>query len=702
MLKRILDLLRGRSNKTPSAALEPAPRSTPEDLPRHAEEYRQREANKQHTQPYLTAMAALQQALSARDYEQARRHALEALDHVPGFVDETLLDGGTFSVQSIPPLEIGGLMFALLDDRAGIERTQSVAASRDQLAKWQGIYTEHEESRALFRAIERVVAGQPGILQNRLKHEAGATDGRRVSTSIDWLEKAGRIRREPSGKTYALFLSAEPAGSPPPTRPGPRVVGSHRRWDMPRKRMVDWSAVTHIALPRSPSRWELDPRDSREDALAESFEIVDSQEWVVLGIEKLAPPERPDPAFRKLYATGSGILALDDLGKSDPGAEAEAMRYGRTGQIESKASLAHGVYRVGVSAMSGSFIGLSRTHIAHAYDERLRLILETDLAKAPEIVALRHRLGVDAAQLHTHIRSVALSDDARRYLFTVVDEAWCVDIDGTGVWGLGVPLQDGYCLQGDDVVGTRSDIQHALDTLGLRLPLAANDVKQRYRALAKEWHPDVNRSPDANARMQEINHAVSLLTGLQGDALAGYSGVRMAYKEMGSTVVSAEGVDVTISFGMSMGEAHAADWIYASAFAADVGRAFVATYSGKVLDVGDSGEPIRYYGIGNVPRRIIDTGDYLYLLTDTRLYVLRNGALLTLIDISEGGDVVVAQMGFGLLEKKRFRWFDEDGAHIATVLSKAPIRRVYQKPDAVIVETRTQRLRIGGARPWWG
>jgi hypothetical protein len=154
--------------------------------------------------------------------------------------------------------------------------------------------------------------------------------------------------------------------------------------------------------------------------------------------------------------------------------------------------------------------------------------------------------------------------------------------------------------------------------------------------------------------MQEINHAVSLLTGLQGDALAGYSGVRMAYKEMGSTAVSAGGVDVTISFGMSLSEAHAADWIYTSAFAADGGRAFIATYSGKVLDVGDSGEPIRSYGIGNVPRRIIDTGDYVYLLTDSRLYVLRNGALLTLIDISDGGDVVVAQTGFGLLEQKRF------------------------------------------------
>lgn len=700
MLKRIPDFLRGKSSRIPAAALEQKPSSTHENLPQHAEVHSQYQANKQHTKPYFAAMTALQQAVSARAYDQARCHALEALDHVPGFVDEWMLDGLTFSVQSIPPLEIGGLVFALLDDRSGIELTQSIAASRGQLVKWQGICAEHEESRALFRAIERVVAAQPGVLQNRVKHEVGAADGRRVSTLIDWLEKAGRIRREPSGTTYALFPLAE-ADASSLTRLNPRVIGSHRRGDIPRKRMIDWSAVTHIALPLSPSRWRLDPRDSREDTLVEPFQIVDSQEWVIRGIEKLAPAERPDPTFRKLYATGSGILALDDLGKSDPGAEAVAMQYGRMGDIESKASLAHGIYRLGVSATSGSFIGLSRNHVAHAYDNRLHLIFETDLSKAPEIVAIQRRLGVDAGQLHTHIRSVALSDDARRYLFTVVDEAWCIGVDGVGVWGLAVPLQDGYRLQDEVAVGTRDDIQHALDTLGLALPLAPNEIKQRYRALAKEWHPDVNRSSGAGTRMQEINQAVSLLTGLQGEALTTYSGVRMAYQEMGSAVVRAEGIDVNISFGMSMGEAQAADWIYASAFAADAGRAFIATYSGKVLEVDHSGKPVIYYDVGNVPRRIIDTGACLYLLTDTRLYVLRNGMLLALVDVSEGGDVVASQTGFGLLEKKRFRWFNESGTHIATVLSKTPIRRVYQRHDAVIVETRTHRLRVAGAHPWW-
>ena len=61
----------------------------------------------------------------------------------------------------------------------------------------------------------------------------------------------------------------------------------------------------------------------------------------------------------------------------------------------------------------------------------------------------------------------------------------------------------------------------------------------------------------------------------------------------------------------------------------------------------------------SVPQRIIDTGEYVYILTSTRLYVLRTDSLHTLIDTLDGGNLVVAKSGFGLLEKKRLRWFDK-------------------------------------------
>jgi hypothetical protein len=82
--------------------------------------------------------------------------------------------------------------------------------------------------------------------------------------------------------------------------------------------------------------------------------------------------------------------------------------------------------------------------------------------------------------------------------------------------------------------------------------------------------------------------------------------------------------------------------------------------------------------------------------------VLHNDTLITLVDISKGGDIIVAQTGFGLIEKKRFRWFNEIGTHIGTVISKDPLRRVHQKSGELIIETRTQRLRVSGMNPWWG
>ena len=110
---------------------------------------------------------------------------------------------------------------------------------------------------------------------------------------------------------------------------------------------------------------------------------------------------------------------------------------------------------------------------------------------------------------------------------------------------------------------------------------------------------------------------------------------------------------------------------------------------------------MRAYDIGAVPRRIVDTGDYLYLLTDTRLYVIRDDALHALIDTFEAGDLVVAQTGFGLLERKRLRWFHEDGRYLGSVVSKDPIRRIYSSNDRMIVETRQRRAVIDGVPAFW-
>ena len=52
-------------------------------------------------------------------------------------------------------------------------------------------------------------------------------------------------------------------------------------------------------------------------------------------------------------------------------------------------------------------------------------------------------------------------------------------------------------------------------------------------------------------------------------------------------------------------------------------------------------------------------------------------------------------------EKKRLRWFREDGRYLGSVVSKDPIRRVYTTRDEMVVETRQWRAAVQGVAKWW-
>ena len=180
-----------------------------------------------------------------------------------------------------------------------------------------------------------------------------------------------------------------------------------------------------------------------------------------------------------------------------------------------------------------------------------------------------------------------------------------------------------------------------------------------------------------------------------------YSGANLHENEMARVDVSIGGENFAVTMGIHGSESFAADWIYAASFAAHDDGAYLAGYSGRVVRVDGNGRGIRIYDIGSVPRRILDTGDFLYLLTDTRLYVLRDNALHALIDTHEGGDLVMTETGFGLIEKKRLRWFREDGHYLGSIITKDPIRRIYAKDENTVIETRQRRATIQGMPSWW-
>ena len=155
---------------------------------------------------------------------------------------------------------------------------------------------------------------------------------------------------------------------------------------------------------------------------------------------------------------------------------------------------------------------MSADCVVHAYDENLKPLFETGLAEAPELQPLRGHFAIGDGQLKNHIRCVALSQDSQRYLFTAVDEAWCIDSTGTGLWGVKLPLKEGWkrVATPSDRYGTSSEIQRALTLMNLSLPLRADQVKRRYRELAMQWHPDHNDGKlQAHEQMTALNSAAN-------------------------------------------------------------------------------------------------------------------------------------------------------------------------------------------------
>ena len=143
---------------------------------------------------YFDTLLRLREAIANQEYEDAAKLARLNLSYIPGWVKESCQQDGSLRVTSIPALEQGGTILALVGDLDGLTSMQEIVESTAELEPWAKRVERHQDDLRLFELILDAVGRSPGCLQTDVKGLIDEEDGRR-GRHLDFLPREGRKDR---------------------------------------------------------------------------------------------------------------------------------------------------------------------------------------------------------------------------------------------------------------------------------------------------------------------------------------------------------------------------------------------------------------------------------------------------------------------------------------------------------------------------
>lgn len=230
----------------------------------------------------------------------------------------------------------------------------------------------------------------------------------------------------------------------------------------------------------------------------------------------------------------------------------------------------------------------------------------------------------------------------------------------------------------------------------LSLPVAPDDIKQQWGALALAHYPD--RNPDdplALEKMKSVNHTFDIFTGIDPNSLSFEESdtTHLERSALGHVIDVDGGLQITITMSTRVPQ----DWVCAASFAAVDGGANVATYSGRVILLSRDGEARIVLDIGIRPFETVDIGRYTYFLAATRRYVVEDqDKPAAFLDVYQQGRLIVSEQGFGLLTSKALQWPTLAGAKVGDIRTRDPIRAIHATESGAVIQSRRHQVEARG------
>ena len=291
------------------------------------------------------------------------------------------------------------------------------------------------------------------------------------------------------------------------------------------------------------------------------------------------------------------------------------------------------------------------------------------------------------------LKSFAVSPDGGCIVISVVDRVWLLDSTLSVINRWRVPLKEGWVKEEGAPTEDprRVQIQEDLATLNLTGTVSQDELRQAFRQLILQYHPDRNPGSDeATDKTVALIEAYERLSGEDIELALDGLGISERYHQPGPVTkleVPALGIDIGVEISIG-GDGR--DWIYASYLSDRVERIYLGTYAGQVYCVSIEGRVLKTFNIGEPVMMVREARGNLWIQGFATVYVFQGERLIRHLPLPTGSRTAWGPNGFCISLEKEVTIFTSLGEAAGRIIFKRPISTTVWSDDSLVIETSNQ------------